>query len=425
MYNVGEKVRIATGRGKSCRGLILYVGSSADGNPTYDVLLQSPDPATTAVAAAASASSLVANPKGNDSPGAADDDEDAGTDGELTGQSASDLSSLESFELEACTVDKGVRDGAVAAVEDVFSVAESLKDGGNTLFKLGDTDAAAEIFVRVLNTLERTPVVGATVLVRTTPTVVPATPTRYRSGMISDANNDDGPRATYDVIYDEDDAKTGGRGEMQGDEEDEDEEDGVSAERVLGVPACPSIWCAARLNLARCSFRGGRHSEVVEASTLVLSLARLTMAEKQRPREERAKLRTHCLTALRMRGGSHLAQNHIGQARKDARSMMRSAGENEESRAQAVRFETEVERKAKMLLKTNRKLAKDVTRWVDASMAEHEEARLKDGDEPLPAPPSQSVGHAEGSEPADSGVEESKGSDGGGGVKSWLGGWVR
>lgn len=43
------------------------------------------------------------------------------------------------------------------------------------------------------------------------------------------------------------------------------------------------------------------------------------MAEKERPRDERAKLRAHGLTALRMRGGSHLAQNHVGLARKDAR----------------------------------------------------------------------------------------------------------
>lgn len=99
--------------------------------------------------------------------------------------------------------------------------------------------------------------------------------------------------------------------------------------------------------------------------------------------------------------------------------MIRSAGDNEESRAQAVRFEAEVERKAKALLKTDRKLAKDVTRWVEASMAKNEETRLEEGDESLPAPPSQSESQRE------SGVEESKGSGGGGGVKSWLGGWGR
>lgn len=59
--------------------------------------------------------------------------------------------------------------------------------------------------------------------------------------------------------------------------------------------------------------------QVVETCTLVMSLAKLAMADKERPREEREKLRAHCLTALRMKGGSHLAQNHVGLARKYAR----------------------------------------------------------------------------------------------------------
>ena len=117
------------------------------------------------------------------------------------------------------------------------------------------------------------------------------------------------------------------------------------------------------------------------------------------------------------------------------RSMLRSSGDSEESRAQATRFEAEVERKAKALLKANRKLAKDVTRWVDASMAKHEEVTLEGNDAAggsggggaLPIPPArQEKGRGDG------GVEESKGSgrsagDGGeeGGVKSWLGGWIR
>lgn len=112
------------------------------------------------------------------------------------------------------------------------------------------------------------------------------------------------------------------------------------------------------------------------------------------------------------------------------RSMLRSSLDSEESRAQATRFETEVERKAKALLKANRKLAKDVTRWVDASMAKHEEASLEGdagegGMEALSDPPARQEKGGGG------GVEESKG--GGrsagdvvdGGVKSWLGGWIR
>ncbi|CAM9413822.1 unnamed protein product [Ectocarpus sp. 6 AP-2014] len=414
MHSVGERMRVSTGPGKSCRGLILCVGSTEEGNPTYDVLLQSPDPTSTAIATASSPSSITADAR---------KEEDA-TERELTGLSASSLSTLQPFELDQSTEDIQ----AVAEAEVVFA-AERLKDGGNTLFKLGDTDAAAEMFARVLRTLERAPVVGKSRAGRKG--VVPngATSTCYRSGMVSDANEDDGPCPTYDVIYDETAVKSaaGGNEEQQEGEEEDDEEDGVSPDRVLGVPLSPCVWCAARLNLARCSFRRRRHEEVVEACTLVLSLARLTMGQKKRPREERAKLRAHCLTALRMRGGSHLAQHHVGQARKDARSMVRSSGDDEESRAQATRFEAEVERKAKALLKTNRKLAKDVTRWVDASMAKHEEACLKTGDEALPPPPAPRSGEERG----DGGVEESKGGrrsagDGGdGGAKSWLGSWMR
>eukprot|EP00903_Cladosiphon_okamuranus_P008218 g7911.t1 len=421
MYDVGEKVRVAIGPGKTCRALVMCVGSSDDGKPTYDVLLQPPDSRATAAAAASSATST------SDKHGEGHSSEeasavDAVADGrELTALPASDISPLQPFELEDS------EDSCPG--EEVSQAAERLKDRGNALFKLGDTDAAAEMFTRVLRTLEPKPVVGATVLVRLAPSDA-ASATRFRSGIISDAD-DNGGSPTFDVIYDEAENNADQQGAGTGREaEEEDEEDGVAADRVLGVPASPCVWCAARLNLARCSFRGGRHAEVVEACTFVLVVARLTMAEKERPREERAKLRNHCLTALRMRGGSHLAQHHVGLARKDARSMLRSSGDNEESRAQATRFEAEVERKAKALLKANRKLAKDVTRWVDASMAKHEEASLKgdasSGGEALPAPPAR-PGRGGGG----GGVEESKGGDRSagdwaeGGAKSWLGGWIR
>lgn len=127
---------------------------------------------------------------------------------------------------------------------------------------------------------------------------------------------------------------------------------------------------------------------------------------------------------------SHDRPFHRTRALAIVRSMLRSSGDNEESRARATRFEAEVERKAKALLKANRKLAKDVTRWVDASMAKHEEASLKgDADSlggALPTPPARPVRGG-----GDAGVEESKGGgrsagDGAeGGVKSWLGGWIR
>lgn len=116
--------------------------------------------------------------------------------------------------------------------------------------------------------------------------------------------------------------------------------------------------------------------------------------------------------------------------------MARSAGDDE-SRAQAARFEGDVERKAKALLKANRKLAKDVTRWVDASMAKHEEASLKGGDgddPPLPVSPPPGSGRQiqGGSEEvvvSGGGVEECKGPEqsnaASGEGRSWLGSWLR
>lgn len=125
---------------------LLSVGFSArvQGNPTYDVLLQSPDPTSTAIATASSPSSITADARQEDA-----------TERELTGLSASSLSALQPFELDQTT-----EDIEMVAEAEVALTAERLKDGGNTLFKLGDTDAAAEMFARVLRTLERTPVVG-------------------------------------------------------------------------------------------------------------------------------------------------------------------------------------------------------------------------------------------------------------------------
>lgn len=131
---------------------------TSQGDPTYDVLVQSPDPTCTAIAAVAAASSLAVDPKKNDTSGVPDEGEGGDINEELTGLSASDLSPLESFEQEGSV--QGIRDEVKTADEDVPAVAESLKDQGNTLFKLGDTDAAAEMFVRVLRALERAPEVG-------------------------------------------------------------------------------------------------------------------------------------------------------------------------------------------------------------------------------------------------------------------------
>lgn len=136
----------------SLDGLLFYhiitcslLSPRVQGNPTYDVLLQSPDPTATATATASSPSSITVDAR---------KEEDA-TERELAGLSASSLSALQPFEL-----DQRTENIEAVAEAEVALAAERLKDGGNTLFKLGDTGAAAEMFARVLRTLERAPVVG-------------------------------------------------------------------------------------------------------------------------------------------------------------------------------------------------------------------------------------------------------------------------
>ena len=85
----------------------------------------------------------------------------------------------------------------------------------------------------------------------------------FRPAMIAGA---DAEGRSYDVIFDNTET-TSGRGgggdETQyGGEEEDDEEDGVRADRIVSLSLAPCVSCAARLNLARCRFKGGRHTEV-------------------------------------------------------------------------------------------------------------------------------------------------------------------
>lgn len=79
---------------------------------------------------------------------------------DISGLPASDLSPLQPFELDDSfeRFDGGILHGLEA--EDLCTRAEALKDKGNALFKLGDTEAAAEVFTKVLRALEPPPAVG-------------------------------------------------------------------------------------------------------------------------------------------------------------------------------------------------------------------------------------------------------------------------
>ena len=160
-----EHVRFCTPRESSflCQHRPRYLYAIAlgvgQGEPVYDVLLQLPDPSTAAAAAAVSATAGNSDPHREESNTQGTAAVDAAVDGrELTALPASDISPLLPFELADGMEDSAQGEGVSQG--EVSQVAERLKDRGNTLFKLGDTDAAAEMFARVLRALEPKPVAG-------------------------------------------------------------------------------------------------------------------------------------------------------------------------------------------------------------------------------------------------------------------------
>lgn len=69
------------------------------------------------------------------------------------------MSRLQPFELDG-TIER-LPDRTLPTSE-LTALAEDLKEKGNVLFKLGDVEAAAEVFDRVLTLLEPPPTVGET-----------------------------------------------------------------------------------------------------------------------------------------------------------------------------------------------------------------------------------------------------------------------
>lgn len=124
--------------------LCLYNICPKQGDPTYDVLVERPSGCFHN-----KSSTATGQPK--------DGKKYSESERELTGLTPSEVSPLQPFETDG-SLEKSTPSGL--AIGELSDFAEGLKDKGNALFKLGDTDAAAKIFASVLRTLARTPAVG-------------------------------------------------------------------------------------------------------------------------------------------------------------------------------------------------------------------------------------------------------------------------
>jgi len=206
--------------------------------------------------------------------------------------------------------------------------APELKLRGNALFREQDWVSAARHYESALKLLKKVPTCGARVLVNSQ--------AQLRSGTLSDVS-----AKTVDVMYD--------AGE---------DEDDLDRRRVLLVVGDAELQCSLYLNLARCASKVGRFKDAASAATLAGGLAD---TEELRPR--------FLCSARVVRGRANLAQKKLRHALRDAEL----AEAVNASDAGALSLKRDAARAKKLALRDNKRLAKEVTQWVETSQAKFAE----------------------------------------------------
>ena len=207
--------------------------------------------------------------------------------------------------------------------------AAELKRRGNALFGERDWVNAAAHYERALKVLKRPPTCGSRVLINASNTL--------KCGTLSDVS----PK-TVDVMYDE----------------GEDEDD-LDRRRVILVVNDAELQCSLYLNLAKCALKVSRLRDSTSAATLAGGLA---------SSNEELKARFLC-SARVVRGRANLAQKKLRHALRDADV----AVELNANDAAALALKRDAERAKKLALRENKKLAKEVTQWVETAQGKFQE----------------------------------------------------
>ena len=263
---------------------------------------------------------------------------------------------LERFETE----------DARAGEKDDEAKANRLKEEANALFKLKDSIAAGERYKLALATLKRAFAdvsVGAGVLL--------SSGGRCRAGTVMGVD-DGGAGAALDVMYDLEPRallrELGGGDDADGDgggDEDEEEE-GVPRKRVNAViaptPSSLKLQLALYLNLARCAAALGRASspQAVACCTLAGGLAGAALARGDGGADGARDARAKYVTAKVLRAKAHLEGARVRNAARDSAVASALDPQSREVKLLAQN----VERAKRTALKANKKLAKEVTKWV-------------------------------------------------------------
>ena len=213
--------------------------------------------------------------------------------------------------------------------ESACGDASELKRRGNALFGEKDWVNAAAHYERALKVLKRPPTTGARVLINAN--------SQLRCGTLSDVST-----KTVDVMYD-----------------DGEDADDLDRRRVILVVNDAELQCSLYLNLAKCGLKVNRLRDSASAATLAGGLATST---------EDLKARFLC-SARVVRGRANLAQKKLRHALRDADVAL----ELNASDAGALALKRDAERAKKLALRENKKLAKEVTQWVETAQGKFTE----------------------------------------------------
>ncbi|KAG5177991.1 hypothetical protein JKP88DRAFT_330925 [Tribonema minus] len=255
-------------------------------------------------------------------------------------------------------------DDTTSSTADLTTLVERLQGFGKQLFLLPDYEAAGDVYELALQHLTPPLTIGSEVL-------VPLDDGRVcRAGMISAMSSETG---TVDVIFDEED------------EHGVDEEEAVAASRVLRLSLLPLQHVTMLVNSAKCAAKAGSTQDarerVVSLSTRALVLGKHYLATAPAG-EARRRLHALCLNALHLRARAHLAAARVKPALRDAQAMRKAAagGADDAAARAAERLVSEIKRAERALLRGDRRLAREVGAWVEASLKRHDEAVNGEGE---------------------------------------------
>jgi hypothetical protein len=161
-------------------------------------------------------------------------------------------------------------------------------------------------------------------------------------------------------------AGLGRRGSECGEQSDEEEELPVS--RLLPVhPAAAALQCALYLNSARCSLLSGAWAAALARAARVDRIAALVAGEKKTQEAEQCAV--YRRTALVLSARAALGARRFGLAVGFASALLDAPTAGAADVRREVRgLVTEIERKRVALARSNKRLAREVSAWVEEAM---------------------------------------------------------